>query len=153
MWHGIDESCSAKTAAKIIGDDFEGVLISDGYKAYELIAKANATIVLALCWAHARRKFVEAEQHYPQCATAIDLIGQLYEIDRDTDNPARLFGDAKLAAIDPRGAARAKRAPPILDKLPEWGWSSAACQNPACAKPSTTCSDTGVGLHALSRIH
>lgn len=120
VWHGIDESRSAKTAAKMIGDDFEGALMTDGYKAYELITKHNPDIISALCWAHARRKFVEAEPRYPQCNEAIGLIGQVYAIDRDTPNPARLFGDDKLAAIAARAEARSERAPPILEKLREW---------------------------------
>jgi len=69
---------------------------------------------------NARRKFVEAEQHYPQCAEAIDLIGELFAIDRETADPTLLDGDAKLLAINARQSARSDRAPPILEKLREW---------------------------------
>ena len=50
------------------------------------------------------------------------MIGQLFAIDRDTDDPTLLEGDAKLAAIDARHTARSERAPPILDKLRRWSF-------------------------------
>jgi transposase len=119
VWYGIAPSRSAKTAMEFIGD-FEGTLVCDAYKAYESVAKNSSNIVLALCWSHARRKFVEAEQHYPQCAEAIDLIGELFAIDRETDDPTLLDGDVKVLAMDARQRARSERAPPILDRLREW---------------------------------
>jgi len=36
-----------------------------------------------------------AEPNYPQCSEALDLIGQIFEIDRDTEDPSLLEGDAK----------------------------------------------------------
>ncbi len=119
IWYGIAPSRSAKTAMEFIGD-FEGTLVCDAYKAYESVAKNSGNIVLALCWSHARRKFVEAEQHYPQCAKAIELIGELFAIDRETADPTLLDGDAKLIVMNARQNARSERAPPILEKLREW---------------------------------
>ena len=96
IWYGIAPSRSAKTAMEFV-DGFEGILVCDAYIAYETLAKASdKKIVLALCWSHARRKFVDAEPHYPQCAEAVDLIGTLFAIDRDTDDPNLMAGDAKL---------------------------------------------------------
>lgn len=119
IWYGIAPSRSAKTAMEFIGD-FEGTLVCDAYKAYETVAKSSGNVVLALCWSHARRKFVEAEQHYPQCAEAVDLIGELFAIDRDTADPTLLDGEAKVEAMNARQSARSERAPPILEKLREW---------------------------------
>ncbi len=119
VWYTIAPSRSADTAKEIIGD-YEGTLIADAYKVYETVTKGNEHIILALCWSHARRKFIEAEPNYPQCAEAIEIIGGLFAIDRETADPNRLEGDEKIAAIEERGAARAERAPPILEKLREW---------------------------------
>ena len=119
IWYGIAPSRSAKTAMEFIGD-FEGTLVCDAYKAYETVAKANDNVIRALCWSHARRKFIEAEPHYPQCAEAIDLMGGLFAIDRETCDPYLLAGDAKLEAIEARQQARSDRAPPILEKLRHW---------------------------------
>ncbi|ETX10232.1 hypothetical protein MUS1_03955 [Marinomonas ushuaiensis DSM 15871] len=59
---------------------FDGYLNVDGYQAYE---STNAT--LAGCWAHARRKFVEAEKDMPKgkagkAQMAISYIKKLYAI-------------------------------------------------------------------------
>ena len=92
----------------------------DGYKAYDTMAKHESGIRLAHCWAHARRKFVEAKPNYPQCSEAIELIGQLFELDRETRDPSLLEGDAKLEAEQTRLAKRNTEARPILDRLRAW---------------------------------
>ena len=119
VWHGIAPSRSAEAARGYIGD-FEGTLLVDGYKAYDTLAKDKSTLQLAHCWAHARRKFVEAEPNHPQCSEALDLIGQLFEVDRGTLDPTLLEGDAKLEAAEQRLAARERDARPIIDKLRAW---------------------------------
>ena len=51
-----------------IGDllrDYDGVLHSDKYGAYEVLAK-QGQIVWCPCWSHVRRKFVEAESGDPE---------------------------------------------------------------------------------------
>jgi transposase len=112
-------SRSAATAAEVLGD-FEGVVVSDGYKPYQTLAKKRDGLRLAMCWAHVRRKFVEAEPNYPVCSEAIDLLGKLFEIDRSTSDPTLLAGDEKEAAAAERLAARVVRAPPILEQLRSW---------------------------------
>lgn len=119
VYYDFRSSRSAKAAGEFVGD-FSGTIVCDGYKAYETLAKSRPDLRLALCWSHARRKFVDAEHNYPVAAEAIELIGKLFAIDRDTENPALLSGDDKLAAAEARLRARADRAPPILDELREW---------------------------------
>jgi transposase len=119
VFYRIAPSRAAKLASALI-DGFGGTIVCDGYKAYETLAKERSDVRLALCWSHARRKFVEAEPNYPVCKDAIELIGKLFEIDRDTADPALLVGDAKLAATDARTLARSERAPPILEDLRTW---------------------------------
>lgn len=119
VWHGIAPSRSADAARSYLGG-FDGTLMVDGYRAYDTLAKENDALVLAHCWAHARRKFVEAEPNYPQCTEALTLISELFVIDRDTANPGELEGDAKLQAAEARLTARQDRAPPILAKLRAW---------------------------------
>ena len=62
-------------------DDFNGYLQVDGYAGYE---KTSATLVG--CWAHARRKFVEAQTAQPKGKTgkanmALSMIQKLYRIE------------------------------------------------------------------------
>ena len=43
---------------------------------------------LAHCWAHVKRKFDEASEHYPQaCSEVLRLIGELYEVERLVPGP------------------------------------------------------------------
>lgn len=112
-------SRSADTAMELLGD-FEGTIICDAYKAYETAAKKRGLVKLALCWAHVRRKFVEAEPNYPACARALDLIGALFAIDSDSDDPTLLSGAAKTHASETRLRLRTEMAPPILEELREW---------------------------------
>ena len=61
-------------------DGFKGILQSDMYGAYEGYAKDHPEITWLGCWAHARRKFFEAERENPKAVRLILLIiGWLYE--------------------------------------------------------------------------
>ncbi len=119
VWHGIRPSRSAAAAREFLGD-FEGTVLADGYKAYDTLAAENDAMKLAHCWAHARRKFVEAEPNYPQCSEALDLIGKLFTLDRGLQSPAQLDGDARRAAEIRRLELRNRDGRPILDALRAW---------------------------------
>jgi len=62
---------------------FKGYLQRDGYGVYGSLARDNLGIIEIGCWAHARRKFVEALEDQPQEATAVvNEIRKLYVIER-----------------------------------------------------------------------
>jgi hypothetical protein len=83
------ESRSQEAVRQVL-NGYRGIVIADGYSAYETLARAGPRFTLAHCWAHVRRKFVEAEPHYPgPCAEVLDLIGQLYAVEREC--PASLW--------------------------------------------------------------
>ena len=58
------ESRSQEAARQVL-NGYGGIVLADGYGAYEALARAGPRFTLAHCWAHVRRKFVEAEPHYP----------------------------------------------------------------------------------------
>jgi transposase IS66 family protein/recombinase len=58
------DSRSAAAAAEVLGD-YAGTLLCDGYSAYESLKKRGGRFEIAHCWAHVRRKFVEAEEVHP----------------------------------------------------------------------------------------
>ena len=67
---------------KFLGD-FKGKLQADGYSVYASLAKGNKEMVLIGCWAHARRKFVEALDESPRRAGLfVRWIGHLYQTER-----------------------------------------------------------------------
>jgi len=112
----------SQEAARQVLNGYRGIVIADGYGAYEALARAGPSFTLAHCWAHVRRKFVEAEPHYPDpCAEVLALIGELYALERR-------FPDAELGADeDVRAAARTLRAnarreysAPIVEAVRAW---------------------------------
>lgn len=114
--------------------DFRGTLLADAYGGYDGIV-VNQDLPRAGCWAHARRKFVEAEPAGPQVARAVlRLIKGLFELeDRVTDaalapgfsyDRAPVAGAATPDAVATRRAAaearlrrRQAEAVPLLDTL------------------------------------
>jgi transposase len=68
---------------KFLGQ-WEGILQTDGYAAYDDIG--GPKLVHVGCWAHARRKFVDAVKVNPQDAAAVAMVTRmdaLFLIDRD----------------------------------------------------------------------
>jgi transposase len=63
-------------------DAFRGVLQVDGYAGFERLT-ARGDIMLAACWAHARRKFYDVHEATgsPIAAEALRRIAELYAID------------------------------------------------------------------------
>jgi transposase len=96
------------------GDPPPGLyILTDGYSAYNALAREAGIAGHAACWAHVRRKFVEAAQGRKNTAAAhqvVALIGKLYAIERE-------LRDSSAAE---RKAARELRSKPILDKIKAW---------------------------------
>jgi hypothetical protein len=102
-------SRSADAARTVLGD-YTGVAICDGYKEYDVLARERegSDLTLAHCWAHVRRKFVEAEPHYPEASEILDRIGQLYAIEAEAKRASPEERLARLAGL------RAKQSKPVL---------------------------------------
>ena len=61
---------------------YKGSVLTDGYVGYNRLGKTDG-IVLAYCWAHVRRKFFDAQENFPeQCKEILDLIDELFAIER-----------------------------------------------------------------------
>jgi len=88
-------------------EQFEGILQTDGYGAYDHVG--GPRIVHAACWAHARRKFFEAAKLNPSDAAATRIVGlsdELFGID----------AQAREQNLDhaARHALRLELAPPLV---------------------------------------
>ena len=89
---------------------YPGYLQSDGYSGYNDIHGKEKHIG---CWAHARRKFVEAQSSDPaQASHALAYIRTLYAVEREIIEK-KLTGDAVVSL-------RQSRAGPILKRFGEW---------------------------------
>jgi transposase len=67
-----------------------------------------------------RRKYVKAEPFAPACAEVIDLIGKLYEVERDLPNPHALTGAERETALARILAVRRERSAPVVDQIKAW---------------------------------
>jgi transposase len=86
--------------------DFRGQLQADAYAGYDGLYASGRVIELA-CWAHARRRFVDALMTDPRAATVVALIQQLYQIERQ---------GADLDA-EARGRRRREQSVPLLVRI------------------------------------
>jgi transposase len=121
VFYRILDSRSADAARKLIGD-YKGVIVCDGYGAYDAFSRAGP-LTLAHCWAHARRKFVEIETFYPQeCGEILDLIGRLYAVDGVAKLRTGLTGVERSTALEIRRRLRQAEVRPIVDEIREWAY-------------------------------
>jgi transposase len=90
--------------------NFEGLLQSDGYGAYDHIG--GPKIVHAACWAHARRKFFDAVKLNPKDTTSIQIVAQMDEL-FGIDAQARQEG---LSQID-RHVLRLDKSKSLLEQI------------------------------------
>jgi transposase len=126
----------SQDAARQVLNGYRGIVIADGYGAYDALARAGPGFTLAHCWAHVRRKFVEAEAHYPgPCAEVLELIGQLYAVERTC--PAVAFGtseELQAEALALRATARRERAAPIVAAIHAWAHQQRALPESSLGK-------------------
>ncbi len=82
VYYQIEDSRSEEAAKKLL-EDYQGLLMVDGYISYEALLKQNPKLVLVNCWAHVRRYFIEIEKAFPvESKKMVDWIRDLYEINR-----------------------------------------------------------------------
>jgi len=65
-------------------EDWKGVAQSDGYQSYEALAAKRQGMIPVRCWAHARRKWVEAVDNGGETvAVILALIAKLYRVEAE----------------------------------------------------------------------
>ena len=103
---------NSRAAACVVNylDGYQGYLHVDGYQAY---AKTEATLIG--CWAHARRKFIDAKKLQGKNKTGkadvvLSLIQKLYGVE----------SRVKDKSVDDKYTTRQQASVPILDKLKAW---------------------------------
>lgn len=92
--------------------EYQGYLQTDGYSVYEGFEKRPG-IKMLNCMAHARRKFVDAQQNdAPRARHALSLFQKLYDTER-TIKEDKFSDEASLQF-------RQKEAVPVLKELEQW---------------------------------
>ena len=110
-FHYDNGSRGGDTARKLIGS-YRGAVQTDGYEVYNAFENTPGKRMIG-CWAHARRKFVEAlEENKKYASEAIVYIGKLYKIEEE-------MRDAELdaEAIQKR---RQEESYPIICEFEKW---------------------------------
>jgi len=124
VYYAIYPHRSAKAASAMLAG-YIGTLLTDGYPAYPAALRDGPRrVTLAHCWAHVRRKFLEAEASYPDLTKKpIDLIGRLFDVERSLpkiDPHASLAERAPV--LEARRAMREAQSRPLTDELRQWGF-------------------------------
>ena len=89
--------------------NFRGKLQTDGYAAYESLAKERDDLILVGCWAHCRRGLHEALAESKLAAWFVRQIGLLYAVEKELRQ--------KKAGPQLRAAVRAWQSRPVLQRL------------------------------------
>ena len=101
---------SPSRARKVLDEalrNYAGVLLTDGYIAYESFSAAQPGVLHAQCWSHSRRNFIYAEKASPQaCADVLMIIQQIYLVEREAE-----LGSDKLREL------RNRKTRPMVDAL------------------------------------
>ena len=96
----------------------QAILVCDRYIAYKCLAEENAMIVLAFCWAHVRRDFLEAARSWPALEawmfSWVGAIGELYRL-----NGQRLALWEERRPLAEQSTAFTARHAALLEKLSE----------------------------------
>ena len=95
--------------AHLVG--FRGILQTDGYEGYRVLAK-RGDVQLAFCWAHVHRRFVELARADPApiAAEALARIAVLYRIETEI----------RGRSPEERRMTRQARSRPVIDALEPW---------------------------------
>lgn len=92
------------------------IVVCDRYSAYKSLAKQMPFIILAFCWAHVRRDFLDAAKKHKEleewALSWVDKIGELYHI----NNQRRKEFDPKLSTMG-QSALFSKHHETLVEKL------------------------------------
>jgi transposase len=98
-------------------EGFKGYLQGDGYAGYEHICRSGEVVKVG-CWAHARRKFVDAlDADRTRSAQALRLIGRLYWIESAAQKRMETDPQFDLEALH---ALRQRRSLKVLGQIKTW---------------------------------
>ncbi|MEZ4297010.1 MAG: IS66 family transposase [Polyangiaceae bacterium] len=111
------EDSRSKDAAKELLSGYSGIVMCDGYGVYEALASAQPGLVLAHCWAHVRRKFIDIETAFPEeTKEIVGLIRDLYQVERQCRSGPE--GD------DERRELRGEQSRGIVERILAWVYAT-----------------------------
>ena len=98
-----DPGRSGENIALLLGEDYTGYVVADGFSAYDPKSKPRS-YTLVHCWAHVRRKFFELMNDQPVAREAVNRIAAIYHIEseaRKKPDPLDALSEARRTLIGP----------------------------------------------------
>jgi transposase len=103
------ESWSRDGPVNFLGD-YQGYLQADAFAGYECICAGNK-VKKAACWAHARRKFYDAQSTNQQaCSEMLLKIQKLYLVEKEAHD----------YSVEERYRTRQEKSRPLLEEIKKW---------------------------------
>jgi transposase len=100
--------------------DYQGYLQADAYGGYDGIY-AIGDVTEVACWAHARRKFYDAQDSDKRrSAEMLALIGELYAVERELKSLDEDSTKSPTEKDATRLALRQARSEPVLERIKNW---------------------------------
>ena len=90
---------------------YQGIVQTDGYKVYEIFEQVPGITTLA-CWAHVRRKFVDAQKSNPRAGEVLEYIATLYTLEENLRHDG--------ATPELIREQRQRLAKPIIEGIEAW---------------------------------
>lgn len=116
----IDPSRGHEVPKRVL-EGSKALLVVDGYSAYSKLVKVCPHMTAVLCWSHVRRKFLDAEKSYPEAGVVLDIIRDLFLIERELPD-FRLIADEteRINALDVIRETRNEKSRPLIESLETW---------------------------------
>jgi len=143
---------STQAARDVLGA-YAGIVMADGYGVYSALSREGKQPMLSgngpkgfrlvNCWAHVRRKFVEAEPNFPEAAEVLDLIGQLYDMERlAKEGPPEEL-------LERRQRLRMERSRELVEQIFDWAKNARVLPRSALGQAIAYMQDLKPGLVAF----
>jgi len=104
-------SRSGETARKVLGQS-KGYLVVDGFTGYNSVTLPDRRIRVA-CWAHVRRRFFEAQKTAPESREMLELILELYRVEKQAAE-SRILGTTKHLEL------RRSASVAVIERIVDW---------------------------------
>ena len=103
---------NGQVATQLLADT-AGTFVADGYQGYDAVQRGESR-TRAGCWAHARRKFVQAQDNRPdEVQWILERIGKMYAVEHEAQ-------DRGIQGSDEHLKMRQQRTKPIVEQIHTW---------------------------------
>lgn len=96
---------------RIFLGEYRGRLQVDAYSGYDEVIRQNEIVAIG-CWAHARRRFYQAQDSEPEAKHALEVIRRMYRVEQEARD--------RSLSPEQRRELRQSESKPLLDAMRPW---------------------------------